>query len=187
MAAKQTETESAYLNLLTKTAQDSQSDYDKAALTLSGGALGVSIAFVKDIIGSNAGRHCWLMAAWLPWGISCASVLVSYYTSARAHRKEIADFDADPSGNRSFSLSDSFTNILNGLSGGCFVLGLFCFCWFAAGNLSGRMERPHQPQPPFDKVEKGQPLLPRPAPQPSPIVNPNVPPPAPREPEKQQR
>lgn len=33
--------------------QQAQTDYEKTVLSLSGGALGISFAFVKDIVGSK--------------------------------------------------------------------------------------------------------------------------------------
>jgi hypothetical protein len=183
MGTRQGDSDDNYRDLLSKTAQESQSDYDKAVLTLSGGALGVSIAFVKDIIGSDANYDGWLLAAWLLWGVSCASVLISYYTSAMALRKEISDFDADPERERLFSLPDLLTNVLNAVSGSCFLCGLFCFCWFASGNLSARMDRPNEPQPPREKVEKGQPLTARPS-RPPLVITPSPPPPPAQPPEQ---
>src|SRR4051812_17758561 len=109
----QDESDNQYRDLIEKGAQKSQSDYDKAVLTLSGGALGVSIAFVKDIVGKDAHHSYYLTAAWLLWGVSCAAVLLSYYSSAVAHRKESADFVARPAADRSFSFADFLTHVLN--------------------------------------------------------------------------
>src|SRR5947208_1345484 len=149
------ESQSAYRELLSKTAQEAQSDYDKAVLTLSGGALGISVAFVKDIVGAQA-AHSWLLiASWVLWGISCASVLVSYYTSGIAFSKEIEDFDKNPAGDRAISVPDVITKLLNAVGGGLFLIGLLCFCWFAAINLSRPMNERADSRTPVEKVDEG--------------------------------
>jgi hypothetical protein len=128
----------------------------------------------------------WLSAAWIVWGASCASVLISYYTSAVALRKAIDDFDNDPDGEgSSWKLPDFITRFLNALSGGCFLIGLFCFCWFALGNLSRHMERPsNPPSKPLERIDEGQRVPARPPnPTPSPIVIPGGPSPQPSQPQ----
>ena len=53
--------------------QKSQDSYDKTVLSLSAGALGLSFAFVKDIVGSWPPQaYAWLFAAWVSWGVVVA-------------------------------------------------------------------------------------------------------------------
>ena len=50
--------------------QDSQVDYDKAILTFSGGALGISFAFFNNISGKISIVHAgFLVGAWLSWAL----------------------------------------------------------------------------------------------------------------------
>ena len=57
-----------YRRSLVALRQDAQVDYDKAILTLSGGALGISFAFFRDITGKLGTGHAgFLLAAWIFW------------------------------------------------------------------------------------------------------------------------
>ena len=68
---------------------DSENDagrrYDKWVLTLSGGALALSMAFAREIA-IPAGAHStgWLLAAWIALGLAIAFDLVSIYESQKA-------------------------------------------------------------------------------------------------------
>jgi hypothetical protein len=69
-----------YREHLVQALQKAHEDFDKTVLTLSGGALVVSITFVKDIVGPGSVIHKGLlMLSWFCWGISVTSVLISYY------------------------------------------------------------------------------------------------------------
>jgi hypothetical protein len=164
-----------FRSLLIKTAQESQSDYDKSVLLLSGGALGVSIAFVKDIIGATHPAHsCLLLTAWILWGVSCASVLVSYYTSSIALSIAIDRVDREPPGKSLTGAFDVITKILNAVSGLGFLIGLAFFCYFVAANLQPAMDRGGSPQPDTQKTEKGHTVPTRPPPPaPAPVTKPS--------------
>ncbi|MHA3774782.1 hypothetical protein ACXR0O_24940 [Verrucomicrobiota bacterium sgz303538] len=65
---------------MNKLAHESQTDFDKAVLALSGGALGLSFAFTEDVVGpENIVRAGFLLSAWISWGVSSASILMSYF------------------------------------------------------------------------------------------------------------
>lgn len=74
--------------------QQMQSEYDKAILALSGGALGVSMTFLKDVVikqGVEGGGY--LLFAWLCWGLSVTCTLSSYYTSTLAMQRAVRQTD----------------------------------------------------------------------------------------------
>ena len=74
--------------------QKSQDDYDKTLVTLSGGALAISFAFLTDIVGPGSVVAPSLLAiSWICWAASVAAVLVSYYLSRLALRKAIEQCD----------------------------------------------------------------------------------------------
>jgi len=111
-----------YRAFLISAEQKSQEDYDKTIITLSGGALGVSFAFVKDIVGSQSlTQPVWLCVAWIAWALSVTSVLASFYFSRLALRRTVAKFDKDleslykdtPGG--FFTRTTQVLNILGGL------------------------------------------------------------------------
>jgi hypothetical protein len=115
--------------------QKAQEDYDKTVLSLAGGALGISFAFVdKFMSGGAASRPGFLVAAWSCWGLSLGCVLVSYFLSRNALRTAIQQTDAgkirrlSPGGAWSVVLE-----ICNVASGVAFVLGVILivlFVWF---------------------------------------------------------
>ena len=74
--------------------QQMQSEYDKAIMALSGGALGISMTFLKDVV-LKQGVHggFFLLAAWVSWGLSVSLTLWSFHTSAEAFRKAIRQTD----------------------------------------------------------------------------------------------
>jgi len=126
-----------YRSDLIEAEKQAQEDYDKTILTLSSGALGISIAFIKNIVGEGPivapGFLYW---AWICWGASMASILVSFYTSHLALRREIRNLsegktiEDTPGG-----IFDKITAILNPLSGVLLIVGIILIALFVANNL----------------------------------------------------
>lgn len=85
----------SYREHLVLSEQKSQEDYDKTVLSLSAGALGVSFAFIKDVIGPNnvVTFPLLIIFAWVCWGFSVFVVLISYYSSHLALRRAISQVD----------------------------------------------------------------------------------------------
>lgn len=64
--------------------------FDKAILTLSGGALALSIGFVKDVVPlSRAHWKPLLVASWLLFALAVLSTVVSFLVSQRAYEFQI--------------------------------------------------------------------------------------------------
>ncbi|HXF90876.1 MAG TPA: hypothetical protein VNJ29_02990 [Candidatus Nitrosotenuis sp.] len=64
--------------------------FDKALLTLSSGAFGVTIAFLKDLVPKPYDNTNWLLAiSWLFFSISLVSVVCSYLFSQHAILKQM--------------------------------------------------------------------------------------------------
>jgi len=117
--------------------QKSQEDFDKTVLSLSGGALGISFVFLKDVIGPNPIQSpCLLFTAWVAWGISAFCVLASYYISHLAIRKMINEIDIDtllkekPGGHY-----QAVTASMNAAGAVFFLVGVFSITLFAYANL----------------------------------------------------
>lgn len=140
---KPTETDNSldeYRKMLEGYAFEAASAYDKAIMTLSGGALGISFAFIKNIVNKPAPETIMLLwFAWCTLGVSLASVIVSMLFSQSAIRKAIAQVDngtiysAQPGG-----LSSYLTTFLTWLAGICFVAGVLLLAYFAKLNLIHR-------------------------------------------------
>src|SRR5258705_6835682 len=92
--------------------QKSQEDLDKALLSLSGGALGVSFVFLKDIVGAGplVSVHL-LQMAWICWAISTMTVLLSYYGSVYTINRAIQRLDARLPHDRAFAVLAAMTRI----------------------------------------------------------------------------
>ena len=135
---KQAEHLAEYRKWLVAAEQKSQEDFDKTVLSLSGGALGISFVFLKDVIGPQPiVLSCFLLAAWLAWAFSTFAVLTSYYLSHLALRRAISQVDdgtiykKPPGGAYAY-----LTAILNATGAVLFLVGVCCITVFAGANLS---------------------------------------------------
>ncbi len=126
-----------YRTALISAEQKAQEDFDKTVLALSGGALGISFAFIKDIIGSKPVTNWdFLLLAWICWGISVTSVLASYYFSHLALRFAISQVDkGDIYKKHPGGLYDILTGTLNALGGILFLLGVILAVIFVRQNV----------------------------------------------------
>ena len=80
----------AYRSLLVQTAQKAQDDYDKAVTALSGGAIRLSLTFLKGCGRDENARGCHLVALRLgKLGFSVAMVLLSFYAGHLALQNAI--------------------------------------------------------------------------------------------------
>jgi hypothetical protein len=115
--------------------------YDKWILTLSGGALGLSITFIDKIAKHpTIDTLCWLKVAWACLVLSLLTALLSLVTSQSAIRENRRELDNAHREERSPRLSFPrwFTWITNGLNWGAlllFILGATFLCVFSFKNL----------------------------------------------------
>jgi hypothetical protein len=104
--------------------------FDRAVMTLSGGALAISITFIHDV--AHHPRHkVYLGIAWLSFVASLLLILWSFLTSERAIVRMVAQVDAEaeevPRG--------KITDWLNWGSAGAFLVGVVFVVLFAWKNL----------------------------------------------------
>lgn len=127
-------------DLLTRQLSNSEK-FDGAILTLSTAAIGVSLAFVRDIVPlQDAECMAWLMASW--WLFCCAivSTLFSFVASQLGIRKQLAHAEKyyleeqDEYLNKR-NLPARATEWLNYLSGLLFVAALASTIMFVTANL----------------------------------------------------
>lgn len=119
--------------------QKAQEVYDKTVLSLSGGALGISFAFVdKFLTCDTVNNTAYLECAWFCWGLSVAVVLASHFFSQRALRRAIEQVDKGeiyiraPGGIFSW-----ITVICNTVGGVFFFAGLVFMILFVSTNIGG--------------------------------------------------
>ncbi len=126
-----------YRTWLIAAEQKAQEDYDKTVLSLSGGALGVSFAFVKDVVGAKPLLQLnLLLAAWIAWGLSVTFVLASFHFSQRALRRAITQIDKDDIYRQSpGGVYSEITTGLNAAGGLLFLVGVALIILFASHNL----------------------------------------------------
>lgn len=139
---------SDYRRFLVEGAQQSQSSLDKALLTLSGGALGISVIFIKDIIGEQHVVSLWaLIASWGVWSASVLCVLASFDFASRANRVAIARCDDGTIHEHAEAPGGVFSYLTRGFNVGAaltFVLGVALMLAFVHGNLTERNKRYEQ-------------------------------------------
>lgn len=126
-----------YRRTLETLERESQQSYDKAVLTLSGGALGISFAFVSNIFGKSP-VICpgWLLTAWISWGVSVTAILFSFFFSNLALRKAIDQVDNKTiRGERPGGSFDMVTAILNAAGGLLFLVGVISIIIFVTANM----------------------------------------------------
>jgi hypothetical protein len=129
-----------YRETLLKMEQEAQGEYDKAVLALSGGALGVSFAFLKDFVGPENVTKMWSLAwAWGAWGISSTLVLISFFTSHVALRRAIRQVDESEGDYEKLKgiggVPNFLTKTLNLGGLALFLLGVGMMIFFVMHNL----------------------------------------------------
>ncbi|HLX80602.1 MAG TPA: hypothetical protein VKS43_08460 [Burkholderiales bacterium] len=132
-----------YRKWLVAAEQKSQEDFDKTVLSLSGGALGISFVFLRDVVGPNP-ILCpsFLFAAWLAWAFSTFAVLTSYYLSHLALRRAIEQVDDGTIyQQRPGGAFARWTALLNAVGAILFLAGVCFITAFANFNLSTKGAR----------------------------------------------
>jgi hypothetical protein len=121
-----------YRDWLVKAHHSACTDFDKAVMTLSGGALALSITFVHEVA-PNPTNTGLLGLAWGFFAASLACVFASLLTTQGTLVGRIAAIDANkPWG---FSLLGTVTTILGVLAGVTFLIGLVMLSMFAHHNI----------------------------------------------------
>lgn len=123
--------------MLLDSEQKSTESFDKTVLYLSGGALGLSMAFLQNIIGSGkAVQVCLLVVAWVSWAVSLICTLFSFWFSATAMKKAVRQLDEQTIGQESpggwWDRATSAATILGGIA---LIVGVIAMIFFVQGNL----------------------------------------------------
>ena len=115
--------------------------YDRWLLTLSAGALGISIAFLKDIAPNpDPSTHCWLITAWTSLIAAITATVGSMQVSQWAFQRYRALLDKQHAGNPEASQRNNPKTVLqwlNWLSLFLFVTGISALAVFSFQNLPG--------------------------------------------------
>lgn len=137
-----------YRKHLVEVSVRSQESLDRGLLTLSGGALGVSIVFLKDIVGEQAAEVLWvLLLAWICWTATIVAVLATFWWARRASETAIARCDDGTIWDHAHApggVFSSLTRKFNAVAGITFFVGIVAMLVFVGLNLSERNTRYEQ-------------------------------------------
>jgi hypothetical protein len=123
--------EDGYRQWLAEAHQKSSDAYDKAVMTLAGGALGISLVFVRDYAPHPV--HKWTLGiSWSLLGLSLLLILVSFLASKAEIRRLIQAMDE---GKEELPHGIWVTRFLNYTAGTSFIVGVGFLVSFALVNL----------------------------------------------------
>ncbi len=128
-----------YRQQLIEIEQKIHEGYDKTLISLSGGALGISFAFIKNIIGDDEiVNEQYALIAWVAWAASLTFLLTAFYFGTLAYRHAIKNLDLNkidrenPGG--CYATTMRFLNAFGGIS---FIIGVASFICFSYMNIGG--------------------------------------------------
>lgn len=126
-----------YRNQLLEAEQKIGEGYDKTLITLSGGALAISIAFINDVVGTNSiSNGEFLAVAWSSWALSLTSLLLAFYFGGHAYRHAIETLDSNKlNSNNPGGKYSTLTKWLNAVGGLSFLVGVVTFLYFCFRNI----------------------------------------------------
>lgn len=110
-------------------------DFDRAVMTLAAGALGLSIAFMKDIAAPDASAVPALGAAWFLFAVSLMVILVSFLTSQAGLLYQIDVIDGRKPEVTSGGTYGRWTLRLNTAAAVTLVAGVLSLVLFAINNV----------------------------------------------------
>jgi hypothetical protein len=127
-----------YRQELIESKNASQDELDKALLTLSAGAFGITFAFINDFI---TGTPVWislLFASWISWGLTIGFCLVAFYLSVISFDRSLNKLSKDPESIYEESINnwiDTTIRVLNivslvGFLFGLLIIGIFVYLNF---------------------------------------------------------
>jgi hypothetical protein len=124
--------------------QSSTDSFDQSLLTLSSGALGVSLAFIKDIVPLK--EAVWiglLFASWIAFALCIVTTVVSFLLSVKANKQQLGYIDEYYLHRKDDALDKHKTSGYLRWLQRCtwvaiilFVAGLFCTIIFACENVA---------------------------------------------------
>jgi hypothetical protein len=124
-----------YRKHLVEARQKAQADYDKTVVLLAGGALGLSLSFLKNIVGKQTPKlPCALAVGWGLLVISLVFILASFCVSRFALGSAIRQFD-DGRADGHRGCWAAITETCNIIAGLLVVAGIALVVLFAYANL----------------------------------------------------
>lgn len=118
-----------YLEQLNKTYIESSSQFDKQILYIASGALGISLAFIKDIVKLDvATDKNLLLLSWISFGAVILISILSHYTSLKAINFRIENlYQKKDKTSKRFDFFTRLFNVLMIVFLATGIILLFCF------------------------------------------------------------
>lgn len=137
--------------------------YDKWLLTLSGGALALSMALCKDVVVGTPQGTGWLLASWVLFAAAILITLSCMLLSHGAHEKDVEILDQnyekhEEDWQRQVSVEQGAQwrrkaiGYLNKASLVCFFAGLCLLAYFASLNMEKKGQNDVGPKQPAEQV-----------------------------------
>ena len=113
-----------------------QTAFDTTIISMSGGGLGLSLTFYKDIV-PNKPSSIWLLEqAWLWWTLSVIFILFSYFFSRKALETILDQVDSGDIHSGRLGGHYSWINgFLTNAGGLALIVGIICFALFVSNNV----------------------------------------------------
>jgi hypothetical protein len=129
----------AYRREMTELEWDQSKSFDQALITVSGGALVLSITFIDSI--APTPEHVWLLyPAWIGLGVALISTLLSFHfgkhAAARARAIEDRRYEGEIDPCKLRNRWVGWSNRLNWIAIATFLVGISCLAAFSLINVS---------------------------------------------------
>ena len=143
------QTGSEYRAMLWDLQKSNSEQCDNTILTLSSALLGVSLAFIKDIVPiAHLTAIGWLTFSWFMFGAAITCTLASYYSGQEAIDTECEySEEVHMKGNTGYvrnRLWDKATRLLNATAALCFLFGVFTTICVVTTNIYHEQARQSQ-------------------------------------------
>jgi len=119
------------------------SRFDNSILTLSGGALLLSMTFIKDVVVGDPVAIWLLITAWILLGATILEMLLSLISSQKAYQKQLKNLDNSAATNNDSEDCNCWSEItrwLNRSSIFTFSIGIFFLGVFVITNMHSNGE-----------------------------------------------
>lgn len=114
--------------------QDSSRQYDQTIILVASGAIGLSLAFINNIIAKGVMNPCDLFISWGCFILAILANLISHLTSTKGYLENISELDHGREPNKIWAI---ITVTLNVAALILIVAGIIYLCLFSYPNIVG--------------------------------------------------
>lgn len=131
--------------------------YDKAIITISAGAYGLSLSIINNFQPIKPDTLIYIKLAWYLFGICIVLTLTSFFTSYQACSRNLKIIENKNKDSNDKNIWSIINNIINVTTLFIFIIGFICLTHFGIINISKREGRTMAEDKPkkFEKIEEG--------------------------------